>query len=183
MTIKETNEFMERIKSHYQEFVIDDFKIKEWHKELCNYDVEDVNKKLNQHLKSELYGGQIPKLYFLTSHLIPTREKGKIIHYEIECQLCGKSILDENYDLHYQRCLSTTEIKNDLKKYFDIDVSYEKLMSASKEEFDKLYNSYLNKMLEAENLPLIRKKIILRCLYPDTEIDINELLKETYPSF
>ena len=62
MTIRETNEFMERIKSHYQEFVIDDFKIKEWYKELSNYDADDINNKLDEHLRSEVYGDQIPKL-------------------------------------------------------------------------------------------------------------------------
>ena len=37
MEKKETINFMQRIKSHYQEFVIDDFKIAEWHKELTKY--------------------------------------------------------------------------------------------------------------------------------------------------
>ena len=31
MTIKETTNFLERIKQHYQEFIIDEFKIDEWH--------------------------------------------------------------------------------------------------------------------------------------------------------
>ena len=177
MTIRETNEFMERIKSHYQEFVIDDFKIKEWYKELSNYDADDINNKLDEHLRSEVYGDQIPKLYFLTRYLTPSKDKGKVTHHMVECQLCGRGVFDDDYDAHYGRCLSSKTIVGDLKKYFNRNVDYQKLMLMSKEEFDKVYDAYLNKMLEADNLPLLRKKIILRCLYPDTEIDINELVK------
>lgn len=177
MTIRETNEFMERIKSHYQEFIIDDFKIKEWHRELSNYDAEDVNKKLEEHLKSEVYGDQIPKLYFLTKYLIPTNVKGKTVHHTVECQLCGQSVFDDDYDKHYKRCSSSTTIVRDLKKYFNMTVDYQKLMFLGEDTFESVYVKYLNKMLDAEDLPLIRKKVILRCLYPNTEIDINDLLK------
>ena len=66
MDKKETKKFMERIKSHYQEFIIDEFKFSEWHGKLKYYDAEDVNAKLDEHLSSEVYGEQIPKVYFLT---------------------------------------------------------------------------------------------------------------------
>ena len=73
MEKKQVIEFMDRIKSHYQEFIIDDFKIKEWYDELKDYSYEDVNKKLDEHLRSEQYGNFIPKVYFLTKFL--TKEK------------------------------------------------------------------------------------------------------------
>ncbi len=177
MEKKETIEFMERIKSHYQEFIIDDFKIKEWHRELSNYDAEDVNKKLEEHLKSEVYGDQIPKLFFLTKYLIPSKAKGKTPHHIVECQLCGQSVFDDDYDSHYRRCSSSTTIVRDLKKYFNMTVDYQKLMFLGDDTFESVYVKYLNKMLDADNLPLIRKKVILRCLYPNVEIDINDLLK------
>lgn len=178
MTIKETNEFMERIKSHYQEFIIDDFKIKEWYKELKNYDYEDINKKLEEHLKSEVYGEQIPKLYFLTKYLIPSEEKGKIFSYSTECTVCGKQVADEEFDNHFKRCSSASAIVRDLKKYYNLNVDYDNLMNMSNETFEKTYIKYLNKMVDAEDLPLFRKKIILKCLYPNIDIDINELIKE-----
>ena len=49
-------------------------------------------------------------------------------------------------------------------------------MNMNDEAFEKTYVNYLNKMVDAD-IPDFRKKIILRCLYPDMEIDINELLK------
>lgn len=178
MTIKETNEFMERIKSHYQEFVIDDFKIKEWYKELKNYDYEDINNKLEEHLKSEVYGEQIPKLYFLTKYLTPSKDKGKIFRYSTECTVCGKQIEDEEFDNHFSRCSSASAIVRDLKRYYNLDIDYEELMNMNNEMFERTYIKYLNKMVDAEGLPDYRKKIILKCLYPDKEIDINELIKE-----
>lgn len=177
MTIKETNEFMERIKSHYQEFIIDDFKIKEWHKELAQYDSEDVNKKLEQHLKSEIYGDSIPKLYFLTRYLIPTEDKGKINHHYVECQLCQQSVFDSDYDNHYKRCSSATTIARDMKKYFNMNVNYQIMMNMTEKDFDELYVKYLNKMLSA-NITDLRKKIILRCLYPDLDTEtLAEMIK------
>ena len=51
-------------------------------------------------------------------------------------------------------------------------------MSMNNDLFEKTYVKYLNKMVDAKNLPIIRKKIILKCLYPDMEININELVKD-----
>lgn len=177
MERKETIEFMQRIKSHYQEFIIDDFKIDEWHKELKKYDYADVNKKLDEHLASETYGEYIPKVHFLTKHLIESKDKGKIRHYVVKCQLCNKDIPDELYDSHFKRCLSSKTIVKDMEYYFKLKVDYEQLMKMSEQEFEKTYVRYLNKMTEAKNLPELRKKVILQCLYPDKDTNINDLLE------
>lgn len=178
MEKKETIEFMNRIKSHYQEFIIDDFKIKEWYKELSKFDLEDVNQKLEEHLKSSEYGEHIPKLYFLTKYLIPTTEKGKIKHYVVKCQLCDKDIPDSEYERHYSRCCSARTIVNDMKKYFNLTIDYEQLMKMNNIDFNKTYNRYLEKMLESEKLDVFRKKIIMRCLYPKESTEtIEDMLK------
>lgn len=178
MTIKETNQFMERIKSHYQEFIIDDFKIKEWHKELSKFDLEDVNQKLDEHLKNSEYGEYIPKLFFLTKYLIPTKDKGKIKHYVVKCQLCNCDVPDSEYDNHYKRCSSSNTIVRDMKKYFNLTVDYQQLMLMKHEDFEKAYNRYLTKMLESNNLSLLRKKIIMRCLYPNEDTEtLEDMLK------
>ena len=169
---------MERIKSHYQEFIIDDFKIKEWHKELSQYDLEDVNQKLEEHLKSSEYGEYIPKLYFLTKYLIPSEQKGQIKHYVVECQLCKRDIPDSDYEDHYKRCSSANTIVRDLKNYFNLKVDYQQLMLMNDREFDKTYTKYLNKMLESDKLSTLRKKIIMRCLYPNESSEtLEDMLK------
>lgn len=178
MERKETIEFMQRIKSHYQEFIIDDFKIDEWHKELKRYDYEDINKKFEEHLKSEVYGEQIPKLYFLTKYLTPTEDKNKKVNYDITCRLCGLNIPADKYDEHYDRCCGANVIVSDIKKYFNLTVDYNQLMAMNDDLYEKTYIKYLNKMLEVKDLPTVRKRVILKCLYPDKDINIDELLKD-----
>lgn len=176
MNKKETMEFLKRIKSHYQEFVIDDFKAKEWHSELEKYDAADVNIKFEEHLKSEIYGEQIPKLFFLTKYLIPTSEKGKVIHNIVSCPSCNKLMLDRDLESHSQRCLESNSIVRDMKKYFGIEVDKNQLMQMHDDDFEKAYQRYLNKMLDS-SCPGFQKKIIIRILHPEySDLDINEVV-------
>ena len=176
MTIDETSDFLHRIKSHYQEFSIDQFKIDEWYKELQYYDSEDVNEKLEEHLKSEIYGSQIPKVYILTKYLTQSKNKGKINQYTIICNNCGQAVADQTYDKHYKRCSATSAIIRDLKKYFNLNVKQEELENLSDSRFELAYQKYLNKMLDA-NISNFRRKIILCCIYPNNEIDIDAVAK------
>lgn len=177
MEKKETINFMQRIKSHYQEFVIDDFRIDEWHKELKKFDAEDVNAKFDEHLKNEFYGEQIPKLHFLTRRLIPSADKGKIKHYTVVCQICGQAVFDTKYEKHYSRCSSASTIVRDLKQYFNLDVDKKKLMEMNDVAFEKAYQRYLNKMYDP-SVPEFRRRIIAKILYPDTDVDMNAVAKE-----
>ena len=178
MNKKEAKTFMERIKSHYQEFIIDEFKFNEWYEELKKYDAEDVNKKFEEHLKSEVYGEYIPKLYFLTKYLVPTADKGKVTHYYVNCQLCGQAVFDDDYDKHYRRCSSATTIVRDLKQYCNKDVDYQKIIDLDEDTFEKIYQKYLDLMLDAP-IPDFRKKIIMKIKYPEMEMDeISDLVKQ-----
>lgn len=178
MTKKETVDFMQRIKSYYQEFVIDEFKIGEWYKSLKKYDSIDVNEKLDNHLQSEVYGEQVPKLHFLIRYLIPTEDKGRIVHHTVRCQLCGQAIIDSQYDTHYSRCCSAEAIVRDIKKYYSKSLDYQELMEYSNEKFERTYQAYLNKILEAP-IPNFRRKLIMKCIYPQMEFDvINDLIKD-----
>ena len=176
MEKKDTIKFMQRIKSHYQDFIIDDFKIDDWHKELKNYDFEDVDLKLDEHLRNEFFGDKIPKLYFLTKYLIPTDEKGKIKHYTVRCQNCGAMVFDNDYDKHYSRCSSTMTIIRDMKRYFNIEVDFEEITKFSENKFEELYKKYCEKMIICDKVPAFQKKIILRILYPNYELNIDEML-------
>lgn len=179
MDKKETKKFMERIKSHYETFVVDEFKFSEWYGYLKQYDAEDVNKKLDEHLNSEIYGRNIPMVSFLTKYLIPSDQKGVIRHHTVICGLCGQAVFDDDYENHYSRCSSATTICRDLKRYLNQNIDYQKLIELSNEKFENLYRTYLNKMLEAP-LPDFRKKIILRCVYPNYELSISELFNDMF---
>lgn len=179
MNKKETIHFMDRVKSHYQEFIIDDFKISEWYGKLKDYDAEDVNKKFDDHLGSEIYGESIPKIYFLTKYLTPTKDKGKVVHYTVYCPKCSKEIPDEEFEYHTQRCYEASTIIRDLKKYFNRNLQKEKIMTLSDEKFDELYQEYLEKMINCERVEYSRKRVLYHIRYPEyTEDDINEIIKE-----
>lgn len=177
MEKRETIAFMQRIKAYYQEFVIDDFKIEEWHKELKKYDANDVNSKFDEHLRSEVYGEQIPKLHFLTKYLMPLSEKGKVKRYTILCPHCEEAVLDLDFDKHYYRCVTTTRMIEDLKKYFNLEIDKQQIMNLSDKDFEKTYQRYLNRMYDPK-IPDFKRKIIAKILYPDMEFDVNEVAKE-----
>lgn len=148
MTLSETKELLKRIKSHYQEFIVDDYKVKEWYKELQDYDLEDVNKKLESHLRSEEYGETIPKLYFLTKYLTPSKDKGKIQKFKMCCPLCNEYVPDNEFDNHYDRCLSIEYLSLQSIKYKNQELDKAKYKSMSKEEFDKKYDSICEYVLK-----------------------------------
>ena len=177
MEKQETMNILKRIKSHYQEFAIDDFKVNEWHRELQKFDYVDVDLKLDEHLRSEVYGEQIPKLFFLTKHLIPADEKGQIKRYVIHCQNCGAEVPDTLYDKHFARCNATKTIIRDFKKYFNLNVDEEQLNKLNDAKFEEAYQKYLHRMLDAK-IPAFRKQIILKILYPNRELDIKSMIKE-----
>ncbi len=177
MEKKDVINFMKRIKSHYQEFVVDDFKISEWYGFLKDYDDEDVNKKFEEHLNSEVYGNQIPRIAFLTKFLIKSKDKGKIKHYTVLCPKCGQAVPDVQLEKHTQRCIEAHSIIRDMKKYYNIRVDFQELIEMSNEKFEKTYQKYLDKMIEAP-IPDFQKRVIMHIKYPEyTSEDINEIIK------
>ena len=53
MERKQVVDLLKRIKYNYNEFIVDDYTITEWYKELKDYELEDVMDKLDQHFRSE----------------------------------------------------------------------------------------------------------------------------------
>ena len=148
MTVQETNDFLKRIKQHYQDFIIDNSKLDEWYKELKDYSLEDVNKKLDEHLRNEYYGNQIPKVFFLTKHLTKEKDKGKIDELLVRCTLCGKVIKYVNFDSHMDRCNSVDYLNIQSKRLFGKEIDKDKYRNMPDEDFDKVYNRVLEKILE-----------------------------------
>lgn len=150
MTIEQTRDFMERIKQHYQEFTIDNPRIEEWHRELRKYAYDDVDKKLDEHLKSEQFGNQIPKLFFLTKYLTPEKDKikNKGESLLVRCTICGKIVKYTNFQNHIDRCNSVDYLNIQSKRLFDKEIDKDKYRNMSDEDFDKVYNRVLEKILE-----------------------------------
>ena len=150
MTIKEATSFMERIKQHYQDFIIDEYKIDEWYKDLQYYNYQEVNKKLDEHLRSEKYGESIPKLHFLLMYLTKEEDKGKdwLLEKQVRCSVCGKIMNYYDYERHYNRHSSIEYISMQYKKYKDEDIDKEKLMNMPESEFNVKYDKILEFVLD-----------------------------------
>ena len=90
MELKDVKLILKRIQSYYSSFIIDDFKTKEWYNELKKFDYDDVNKKLEEHMRSADYGTYEPKLFYLTKYLKTKEEKEAKTDYYCSCTICGK---------------------------------------------------------------------------------------------
>ena len=136
MTIQETKTFLERIKSYYQSFMVDDFFIKEWYGQLKDYEAKDINERFNQHLKSETYGEYVPKISFLVKGLRKIGEKGidKSLIYE-RCTKCGRLIPLSEHETHFDLCNDIDYMNFLSEKYLGKPIDKEKCFEMPKEEF------------------------------------------------
>lgn len=147
MKIKETSRLMERIKEHYQDFIIDEGKTEEWHNFLKDYAYEDVSKKLDEHLSSEQYGQFIPKVAFLVKYLTKEKEKGQNEDYLVQCFYCKKYLKNSEFQKHFSRCSSINYMNNQRQRFFDKtfdDVAIKQLWNLDEESFRKKYREMLD---------------------------------------
>ena len=159
MTIEDTKEFMKRIKQHYQEFSVDNYKIDEWYRELKNYDLEDLDRKLEDHLKSEQWGQSIPKLYFLTKYLMTSEEKKSTKTFLVSCPNCQKVINYNNWDKHIERCNSVEYLNKQSIRFFGKEIDRDKYMTMSDENFEEKYLMTLDLIKEKGNDEVEKKRI------------------------
>lgn len=150
MELKDVKIILKRVKTNYPSFINDTFTQSEWYKELKDYSLEDVMKKLEQHFRSEQYGNQPPKVYFLTKFL--TKEKDKIKSKTsgimVRCQICNDIVSYDEYDNHYGRCLSIEYLEKNNMKYFGKGIDKEKYKKMSEQEFQMKYNKFCEFILE-----------------------------------
>lgn len=160
MTREDTKNFLRRIKQHYQEFSVDDYKITEWHNELKDYSVDDINKKFEEHLRNEEYGNNIPKIWFLTKYLTKEKDKGKNNANEIltNCTICGKELVLSEYGEHYHKCSSIDYIIRQYKKIKGQEISRKDLEELSDRKFEEVYEKIIN--MTYENGTIEEKKYI-----------------------
>lgn len=154
MELKDVKTILTRIKVNYPNFVNDDYTRSEWYKELKDYSLDDVMEKLEQHFRSEQYGNQIPKVYFLTKYLTKEKEKDKKKEIYIKCQLCDRTINLDDYDKHYDRCSSIDYLDNQYFKYFNKRLEEnqkQQLYLVSSDIFNEKYDKMLKYILSHTN--------------------------------
>ena len=143
MEIKETIKTMERIKQHYQDFIIDDYKIDEWHSELCKYDFKEVNEKIDQHMRNEQYGQYIPKIYFLTRNLKTLEQKAEKRQYVVICPHCKAKVDYEMYDSHIGRCNSIEYLQQQCERFNLKPIDKDTFRKMPQSQFDEYYDKVL----------------------------------------
>lgn len=171
MNDKEIKEFMQRIKSYYQEFAIDDYKIKEWASVLKNYDNNDVHKSLEKHLGSEQWGRNIPQLSFLVKYLTKKSDKEKQKDYYMYCPLCNELMINTKFDAHYERCSSVNYLNNQSIKFFNKPIDREKYMSMDQVEFNEKYDKMIKLVFSKTNDEM--QKNAIRNMYSEEQIKID----------
>lgn len=143
MTKAETLKFMKKIKSYYQSFSMEDYVIEEWVERLREYDLKDLERKFEEHLKGE-YALEPPKLHFLIKYLKTIEEKEKSTNdYLVRCNLCGEEMYYSEYNnTHHKKCLLIKTLVKVLRKRGE-DVDYETLNEYDYETLDKIYDKYV----------------------------------------
>lgn len=178
MTKEQTKNLFRRIKSHYQEFAIDDFKVDEWYKELKDYDYEDITRRFELYLNSEDYGQVLPKLWFLKKNLLTIDEKkeSKVYKCSVICQICGEEIPFRGYDIHYAKCSAINYMQTQIKKIYGKDTPRKVLERLTNEEFNVKYNTLLS-IVQNQTIDSFQKKLIEEILHPGTELTVSEAIK------
>lgn len=176
MELKDVKVILKRIQVNYPSFVNDSYVQSEWYRELKDYDIEDVMKKLEEHMRSSEYGGTIPKLYFLTKYLKTAKEKQKVEHLKLQCKFCGEFISEEKFDEHFERCLDIDFIVRKRKALFQKETNAEEIKRykiLSKDIFDSKYLEFLDKIY---NLVSKEEKTIIENIINPPHVDkIEEL--------
>ena len=140
MTKTEVAHFMQKIQAYYPNFTMEKFKINEWYDKLKNYDINDVYKKLDQHLEGE-FKDRPPMLHYITRYLKTPKEKKKEVEndFDVYCTLCGRTMkLKEFEDTHFKKCSSIKFIQRVMKKQGE-EIEYDRLYNMGPEQFKKVY--------------------------------------------
>lgn len=144
MTKTETIQFMQTIKSYYNNFLLEDYVVKEWANKLKDFNNEEVYKKLEEHLNGE-FKKEPPKLHYLIDSMLKDRGIVKAAQIKVKCSLCGRTINYLDFDSHLTRHSSVYYIKSK-EHYLEQHYSEEQMMKADQEHFDQFYDNFLTKL-------------------------------------
>lgn len=144
MNKAELKSFMEKIKANYQEFSIEGYVVNEWYKRLKDYDIEDVEKKFEQHLNGE-YRRTVPRLNFIAGGLKTPTEKEASQTIRVRCQHCGLALDLKKLDRHLARHNSVFYVKSK-EGYLNQNYDMDKLMEATEVVFARFYKHFLEEL-------------------------------------
>lgn len=139
-------DLFKKIKIHYNTFVYDTDKVKEWHRFLKDYDSDDVNNNLDNYITT---GYENPPLVYSLIKGIAKIEAPQEKEWVTRCDICGTEIRiygDDmsDFDKHYRKCQKIDFINRMSNKYRGINVALAKYYEMSNEELDKAYRKIMD---------------------------------------
>ena len=181
MEITETNKIIKKIVTFRQSFLVKKDTVDEWHKILKDYDYKDVDKNLDEYFREAKNFGQYPDPYYLTKYLIKSDEKFSMTNITIKCSLCGKTVLQAKYEVHYDRCSSTDYVCRMYEKYYNKKLNKKELETLDDEKFYNMYWKFCDNLYEI--IPAgLEKKCLENAIRTHKglpiKFQINEILNE-----
>ena len=157
MSNQEIKNLLERIDIHYNtEYSKNKNLIKEWTKELRKYSSEDVNRRLEEHLRGD-FSNSTPKLYYLIKGLFTPEQKIQMTTIYTNCTLCGKEVNINEFDDHYTKCSHIDFIKTNVKKYLNQDINVEEYWQMSEEDLTKRWEKIAKIVLKKSDNELLKR--------------------------
>ena len=148
MNKTETKKLLNTIKGYYNSlFYIDEYVLNAWSDDYKNYDLEDCIDHLKTYLKE--YPDIPPKPHTFKRGLLTPEEKRRIKNSEftVNCNLCHKSMSLDEYDRHYDRCLSTKYLIKRIYEEKQVKADYDEIFYLPREKFNSLYQKYFKKII------------------------------------
>ena len=141
MTNLQIDEFLKRVKNYYTNFDnVDVNVVKEWKKQIKDYENDSVNIQFDKYLGSE-YNAYLPKVINLVRYAKKEGQNNNNI--SIRCPLCQQETLMSDYDKHYSRESSVNYVERMAKEYLTKDIDRAKYLSMDDAEFDERYDKLL----------------------------------------
>ena len=161
MKESEIIKLFDKIKIHYNTFVYDTDKVKEWHRFLKDYDSDEVKDNLDNYI---LTGYENPPLvYSLIKGLVKIEEPQEK-EWVTRCDLCGTEFTiygDDmsDFDKHYRRCQKIDFINLMSKRIKGVPAAIVKYYEMSDEELDRDYRKIMDYYIQHRGKTEILKKI------------------------
>lgn len=139
MTKEQANDITKKIKAYYYYFELDKFSLKIWIEKLLPYSYEDVDRKVEEHIKGEDRQNP-PRVQDLIKDIYTEEEKEKNTgNYTIECNLCHRWMTYEDYEAHYDKCLDISYL---------VDVAKQKGESFTRQDLENCRDGVIERMIE-----------------------------------
>lgn len=148
MNKTETNTLLNKIKGYYNsQFFIDDYILDVWYDTLKPYEKEDCIEHIKEYVKN--YPDIPPKPHTFKRGLLTPEEKKALRehNYSVNCNLCHKLMSLDEYDRHYDRCLSTKYLIKRIKEEKGVVPEYNEIFYLPREKFEGLYQKYFKRVI------------------------------------